>query len=460
MNISDIKANLWKDFKKAILKKSVLSVFVLVTLWNISVATDLTAGLLEGKGALRETAREARDLNLHIQMRFYQLLTSMKAVRLKPANIRLVYIDDVAHWTYLHGNIPTSRSFLADLVTVASTPPHAASVIGIDMELLAPLGSEDGDDDDSRQNEKDNSRKDDDKALLKAIQDAAGRGVPVVLASAYYLDHGRGIQLPNVIRESELRPAKDGGCGLARCPGFGFVNLPSDRRQIPLEEVSVGGEQATKQSFALALASLSTDADSLRSDLGLPEGKHLDEETFGSFLPEERYTPVMALNLIADDNQALNTIAGKIVLIGGHWHDIQGRGALVDNHLSPAGNMSGLGLHANYLASLLQHQYAREVPLWIGILFDILVGMAIYMGFEYGEGRRKLFFLLLAFPLPFAGAYFSLLLINRYLDFLLPVELYFLHVAYSMAEPRVVKRWKALQLRRPATAGGSSGHSG
>ena len=120
----------------------------------------------------------------------------------------------------------------------------------------------------------------------------------------------------------------------------------------------------------------------------------------------------------------------------------EGYGALVDTHLSPAGTMSGLGLHANYLASLLQQQFAREVPLWVGILFDLLVGMCIYTGFEYGEGKWKGLVLLLSFPIPIVAAYFALVNANRYLDFLLPIELYFLHAAYELVEPHVARRFE------------------
>ena len=444
-------ANFQADFKKAIFKKSVISVFVLVTLWNLSVATDLTTGWLDGDGPIRETAREIRDLNLHIQMRFYQLLTSVRAVPLKPDNIRLVYIDNTAHWMKLGGELPTSRVFLAQLIKEMSTPPHAASAIGIDIEMLAPMGRVEGDDTDARRAG--------DQQLLQEIRAASARGVPVILASGYYMKNGRKILIPNVLKESDLRPNPGGGCGMPRCPGFGFVNLPSDKRQIPLEEQVWSEEnppkKETAESFALALAMLSTDVKPLRADLGLSEKQDANEERFGSFLPEKRYTVVYALNLLEEDEEALANITNKIVLVGGHWQDMQGHGAMVDSHLSPAGQMSGLGLHANYIASLLQEKYAREFPLWAGILLDLLIGLVIYLGFEYGEGRRTWIILVVAFPLPILGAYFCLANANRYLDFLFPVELYFLHVGYSLAEPHLAERWEKLSKRwHPAAATG------
>jgi CHASE2 domain-containing sensor protein len=419
------------ELKKAILKKSAISVFVLVALWNISVSTNVTARFLEGNGPIVETLREIRDLNLHIQMRFYQAMTSVRPGHLNPGNIRLVYIDDQVHWTNHGGRIPTPRNFLATLIANASVPPNQAAVIGIDMELLAPRNYGEGEDDASRQAEND--------ALRNAIQKAARQGVTVVLASEYYVDEqDRNIVLPNIFTLSELPSSGGAGCGLAPCPSFGYVNLPSDKREIPLVEDASKKDDPTPRrqySFALAMAENAGNPAELQETLDL-KSPH-PEPVFGSFLPEESYQPILALKLASNDDATVASCKGKILLIGGHWHEVEGHGSLVDRHLSPAGYMSGLGLHANYVASLLQPQFAREVPLWLGILFDLLVGMAIFTGFEYGEGKWKGLALLIAFPVPIVGAYFALVNANRYLDFLFPIELYFLHVAYELVEPRV-----------------------
>ena len=181
-------ASILDSLRKAISKKAVLSVFVLVALWNISVSRLLTTAL-EGEGGLLETLREVRDLNLHIQLRFYQLLIRGRPIRLAPENVRLVYIDDTTHWTHLHGDLPTSRKFLAALVTNASQTPNRAAAIGLDIELLAPLGYGEGSDAQTRQA--------DNKELLNAIQNATRQGVPVILASVFYVDStGRDVLIP------------------------------------------------------------------------------------------------------------------------------------------------------------------------------------------------------------------------------------------------------------------------
>jgi CHASE2 domain-containing sensor protein len=87
-------------------------------------------------------------------------------------------------------------------------------------------------------------------------------------------------------------------------------------------------------------------------------------------------------NLANGESTAEQACAGRIVLIGGNWHDLQGYGDYVDQHLSPAGHVSGMVLHANYVESLLQHQLTRELPVWIDVLIDLFIGFVIYMCFE------------------------------------------------------------------------------
>jgi TRAP-type C4-dicarboxylate transport system permease small subunit len=66
-------------------------------------------------------------------------------------------------------------------------------------------------------------------------------------------------------------------------------------------------------------------------------------------------------------------------------------------------------LHANYVESLLQDQWAREVPVWIDVIMDLFVGMIIYMCFEAArKWSWKLSVLLGAFFIPIICAYLFL----------------------------------------------------
>ena len=94
--------------------------------------------------------------------------------------------------------------------------------------------------------------------------------------------------------------------------------------------------------------------------------------------------------------------------------------------------ISGLGFHGNYVEALLSGKWAREIPLWLDLCIDLLVGCAIYAGFELARLGTKAIILVAALILPFAFAWLALVSANRYFDFFLPIELYFLHILYEL----------------------------
>jgi CHASE2 domain-containing sensor protein len=411
-------------------KPSVISVFALVALWNISVSSNLFTRAIEGKGAVRETAREIREVNLHLQLRFYQLLTRVRPIPFQPEYVSLAYIDDDTHWTTLYGIQPTSRAYLARLIKNASQAKTKAAAIGLDIELLAPRQFPEASDAESRAT--------DDQALLEAIQFAGSQGVPVIVSRVFYVDDGgKRVELPNIFTPKELIPP-DTDCTRLRCPSFGYINLPDDKRQIPLASLMKmvdGSNFSTVDSFSLALAKAVRGPLETNRDFFLSRPTLDEDDILGTFLPEDQYPEVSVPNLANGESGAEQACAGRVVMIGGHWHDVQGYGDFVDQHLSPAGLMSGLGLHANYLESILQHQFTHELPAWVGILIDLLVGLIIYLCFEVArQWWWKLIVLSCSFCVPVLFAFLFLDLANVYLDFLLPLELYFLHILYAIVE--------------------------
>jgi CHASE2 domain-containing sensor protein len=166
-------------------------------------------------------------------------------------------------------------------------------------------------------------------------------------------------------------------------------------------------------------------------------------EVFGTFLPETAFekSHIGFAELANANPDAERQCRNRIVLIGGRWRGENGFGEPVDQHLSPAGNISGVALHATYIEALLAHQVSREWSFWTNFSFDILLGLGIYYGFEGIEDTRKKV-RLLAFCglLPVGVAWLSMAALNKYLDFLFPVELYFLHILVSTWERRLHRR--------------------
>lgn len=263
--------------------------------------------------------------------------------------------------------------------------------------------------------------------------------IPVVLGGAFIRQGGRNERLPEIFKEKDLQP-NGWDCGEQRCSRFGFVNTPSDRRLIPtFVEVDQPNGKANMDSFALAIAKAKYGP--LRP---LPKINELTEDhTFGSFLRETYFSTVLAKDVWSGDQHKLASLANQIVIIGGQWQDMDGYGSRTDSHLSTAGVMSGLGLQANYVESLLYPaENTREVPLLLGIVADLLVGFLIYAIFSILEGPSRIWVLAGAAAFPIAAAYVSFINFNRFLDFLFPLELYALHIAYELLEERFSHKTK------------------
>jgi CHASE2 domain-containing sensor protein len=343
--------------------------------------------------------------------------------------VTLLYIDNTTYWGMLSGQQPTSRAFLARMILSLVTPPAHAAVIGLDFQLLAPEGYEDGTDSATRAA--------DNQKLLEAIQYAGEQKVPVILGGVYIEQEDGKRRLPTLFRDEDLRLGALIAC--PRCAQYGYIDAPQDKRLIPgIEEVrDPTGKQVALKPFSVAITDAYVGEDNQPGESArVSERKHEAESLFGTFHEEGYFRSLTALEFV-NDPSLREKCDNRIVLIGGHWKDLQGYGDTVDMHLSPAGTISGLGLHANYVESLLDQQYAREVPLWVDIAIDILLGMVIYTLFALAHGWRIAAVLAFAFTIPFACAYIALVSANLYLDFLFPIELYFLHILYELLEDYV-----------------------
>jgi len=276
----------------------------------------------------------------------------------------LVEVDDASFYSApVSGTSPTSRRYLGDLVRNACH--GGASVVALDFQLKSPSASP-GDDP---------ARSGDNQYLLDAIREAKTSGTPVVLACGFVREGKKEWKLePNIFPDTAL-PAG---------AGIGYINLPIDRREILLEEKAWdwdGKAMRLFQSYAIATVSAYETAAGLHP-------KTLEEESikrgirgggfvYGGFLDDSRFTKVSALRLWKKEKNALDLCKGKIVLIGGTWHQWGAyRGPLIESFDSPAGKVPGIYLHANYVEDLLVGRYAPGVPLFVDVVFDLVFGFA------------------------------------------------------------------------------------
>jgi CHASE2 domain-containing sensor protein len=408
---------------------SFIALFLLAALWNASISSDVFNHAIAGSGVLSETARELRDSGIHLQLRAFGLLSQLRPASIGPNNVRLVYLDDATHWSALHGSQPTNREFLARLIENASKASTPASVIGLDVELLSPKGFPDGSDAPERK---------DDDLLLAAIKLAGERRIPVVLASTYDVDEkGNNFELPNIFKQENLNaPGID--CLVNLCSTFGFINLFDEKRQIPIHQdliKSDGSGVFRADSFALAMAKAFIGPDKSKEDGLLSPTTLPGKDILGIFLPESHFPSISALDLASGERAAAEKCRGSIVLIGGNWHDREGYGAPVDQHLSAVGKMSGLGLQANFLESILRREYSYKTALWFDILADFFGGFVICFLFEIvGSFRGRMIVVTLSFLSPIMCAWLLLIAANLYFDSFIPLGMFSLSAFYGLVK--------------------------
>jgi hypothetical protein len=328
-------------------------------------------------------------------------------------------------------------------------------VIGLDIELIAPEGYEEGTDNVLRAG--------DDELLLEAIQYANSQKIPVILGGMYIDQPNGKTRVAQLFRDSDLLRGTTTAC--PRCSQYGYINAPEDRRLIAGTERLVGEDdkRLEMKPFSLVVAEAYLNRDTRRAEnedaARVAKAESEEKPLFGTFIREDHFRSLTTLEYLYKP-ELRERCDNRIVLIGGHWNDIFGYGDIVDMHLSPAGSMSGLGLHANYIESLLLKQVAHEVPLWVDIVIDILLGLVIYTLFELAHGWRIVLVLTMALFVPLFCAWIALVAANLYLDFLFPIELYFLHIVYELFEDYFhTKRGEAAMSSRKEGSCHEMGHN-
>jgi CHASE2 domain-containing sensor protein len=400
--------------------RAIIGIFILVAGWNIALSS-----------------RWGQEHFLGIQLRFYKLLWSLRPMPRYNSTVNLVRIDDSLHWGQGPCDSPTSRHLLAALIGNASQVQHKAKVIALDIELFAPRGKPAG-----SHNPDPNSE---DAELLRAINNAARTGVTVVLPVGFVKDKDKRRRIPNIYKDEELPLADDSGkCGYAACAILGFIDLPQDKREIPLQEMAADFDEYAqpKQYKSFSMAAADAQASGHVPPSTKPTLKEViasSEPIFGSFLPEAEFTKheIIAQDLASGKEEAKTQAESNLLVIGGEWHSEQGYGRLEDLHLSPVGSISGVLLHANYIEALLGDHFSQPVPVWMAILVDLLIGLFLYISLDVNQGWFGKLSILLLFVIP-AGvlllAYIFFVNFGRYLDFVLPTMLYFVHLLYEHAK--------------------------
>ncbi len=344
-----------------------------------------------------------QNLWINLRYRIYPAFQVLAPEDDYPRRTALVVIDDDDYWKgEPAGRVPLKRDYLARLIRALDAAEPR--VIALDIDLRSPIPQEGTDELPDYRAET--------EELLATIKDVSHRR-PVVLTSFLAREEDGYALAPNVYDHYDFA----GGRVLR-----GFTTLPRDLRQVALYASLKGGGRT--DSFAAA-------AVRPLDERALGHAGSEGELPYGTYYHTKDFPRRSARQILQGDPAALKEeLSDKVVLVGGGWHKsfYRGEGSgdedSVDLYFTPAGNIHGVYIHANYVEALLNHRVRK--PLWGGVatLIDVLcsVIMAIIFALEmplWAKLVRVLGLCLLLIVL----SYFLWQNLGFFFDFFIPVVL-------------------------------------
>lgn len=293
-----------------------------------------------------------------MQVDEYQFLNSLMPGKPQLHDLAIVLIDDD---DYYKGDLahrkPLKRDYLGRLVTTlcASQP----KLIALDIYTRSPV---DGDPADAPIYKAETDQ------LFSAIEEAS-KTCKIVLARTLRepsIEGGSFTEETSVLDAYHFSRPEN--------VRWGHISLPADIRKVPLiNGINVKNKKLDSFSQAIVRADDPLVAAELSGDRGFP---------YGTFMGPERFYQENRLHKAADvlnGNVGIQELQHKDILVGVAWHENSfGVGRRIDDHVSPAGTMPGVFLHANYVAAMFTSGGTfNSIPKIGSVLFEILVVLCI-----------------------------------------------------------------------------------
>lgn len=230
----------------------------------------------------------------------------------------------------------------------------------------------------------------------------------------------------------------------------GQVNFAPDIRRMPTQ-VGLDNDEA-EDSFAVAITHAfnasfeppaSSSTETKTGDAQQSEEDEDGEFPFVLFLKEhdfeKRVLPSQTVIVSKCDDTAYRgledclavkrLVQGRVVLVGGGWHiDGENRGVLVDQYDTPAGPLTGVFVHLNYVAAALDGRIELPVLEWLEKLIDIVIVALSAVAAAASSGlwsRMKLVIMFCLFWL--IAQYFTWHNLGLFIDCTIPMALLVLH---------------------------------
>ncbi len=305
----------------------------------------------------------------------YQLLSHSGHRETRLDELAVVRVTDEEFWKgELAGRRPTNRTYLGRLLSAVCEADPV--VVALDLDLSSPFPDGEPLTHQAYVQETEN--------LAAAVSNAHCRVVLPVTLSCPHPPNGECKRRPNALDAYQFDP---------KLISYGYINVPTDPRQIPLSRANVTGGSLGSFAQALVAVKNNTPQNPLHGGVyRFPYGSFVPESTF-----EHAHRVVSASEILEPHNaNALATLHHKAVLIGAAWHVNRyhdSGGPIVDSHSSPAGSIAGVFLHANYAAAILDHTAVESVgePVSLTLEAFVVAVIAIVFALDMSWLKRWLY---------------------------------------------------------------------
>jgi CHASE2 domain-containing sensor protein len=379
--------------------------------------------LLVGSAALGN-ALSSSTVWIDARAAIYQTLSTFGRKTANPKHTAIVLLDDTDYWTeaigtpaeaQLSGRAPTNRAYLARLVDTLDSAN--VRLIVLDFDLRSPNPSAKADDLATYDSEN--------QLLFASIRQACDHGHQVVLASELIAANNGVTEARNIYDSANLPGS---------CVHKGYIELPRDIRRVPVTIATASGADSKSLSLA-AVNAVDKDAYEAASSEGerdFPYSQFLPLSAFFPNGPEQSLFTGREIQAAAS-NDLESRLKSRIVLVGADWHTLAlGQGAYADRHPTPAHDLPGVVLHANYIEAELQRGTNKPFPEPVAILLEgllvlslsILGMLEIHWAWKWGA----------VFVSSLGVLIFSYLLLRTFglmLDFFFPLIFVGLHSGYE-----------------------------
>ena len=345
--------------------------------------------------------------NVWIDARFkiYQALQSLLPGRGKYVeDTFLVLIHDEDYWKgELRQRVPVRRDYLAKLVRALNSDDAGIIVLDFDLRSAVPSG-----------NVSQDNYKAETEDLEAAIKDASENIRAVILPKTIGLDDDG-----NYITDADVVDSFSFNDHVHR----GYIALPYDLRQLPMT-LSLKDHSKIDSLAEATVRAWNQQAlgDSPESESGA---------RFAGFLSRDKFDPriIDAGALLQRPKDFKPTLQSKIVIVGGDWHVwAYGRGPHCDSYDTPAGELPGSLIHANYVEALLAGRTYKPMTEWVSKFIEVL--LVLLTVFVFALEFRPLYKALSVVALYLACvfiSYFAFTNFGIFFDFLIPLIAVTLH---------------------------------